>query len=161
MIRLEKMTQASRPQAETLEVEPSQLRFVGTMDEILAISGGAIVPVLIWYRDIAAAGESLAGFFLLDKDYGREHPFANPEDIGFRAFLIDSRFQGKGLGKAVMAQLPDFVRARYPQFHRIALTVNLKNPRALNLYLKQGFQDSGEHFLGGSAGPQHILFLTL
>lgn len=161
MIRLEKMTDASRSLVETLEVEPSQLRFVGTMEEILAISGGAIVPVLIWYKATSADEESLVGFFLLDKDYGREHSFAAVDDIGFRAFLIDSRFQGIGLGKAVMTQLPHFVRGRYPQFRRIALTVNLKNPRALGLYLKNGFNDSGEHFLGGSAGPQHILFLTL
>lgn len=54
MIRLEKMTASTRPLAEALEVAPEQLRFVGTMDEILATAGGAIVPVLVWHRASSA-----------------------------------------------------------------------------------------------------------
>ncbi|MCL2916720.1 GNAT family N-acetyltransferase [Shewanella litorisediminis] len=169
MIRLEKMTASTRPLAEALEVDPAQLRFVGTMDEILAITGGPIVPVLVWHQadraNIAKAeannGEKLVGFFLLDKEYDREHDFAKTTDLGFRAFLIDVHHQGKGLGKAVMQALPQFVKARYPQFERLVLTVNLKNTPARVLYLKNGFIDTENQYLGGSAGPQHILYLPL
>ncbi|ABL99592.1 GNAT family N-acetyltransferase [Shewanella amazonensis] len=169
MIRLEKMTASTRPLAEALEVAPEQLRFVGTMDEILATAGGAIVPVLVWHRassattDIADlnSGEHLVGFFLLDKEYSCEHDFAEASDLGFRAFLIDVHHQGKGLARAVMQALPQFVKVRYPQFRRLVLTVNLKNTPAQDLYLKNGFSDSENQYLGGSAGPQHILYLKL
>jgi GNAT superfamily N-acetyltransferase len=169
MVRLEKMTASTRPLAEALEVAPEQLRFVGTMEEILAIAGGAIVPVLVWHQtdtattDIAetANGEHLVGFFLLDKEYSLEHGFAKASDLGFRAFLIDVHHQGKGLARAVMQALPQFIQARYPQFGRLVLTVNLKNIPARDLYLKNGFIDSESQYLGGSAGPQHILYLPL
>ena len=163
MVRLEKMTASTRPLAEALEVAPEQLRFVGTMEEILAIAGGAIVPVLVWHQSDAANDDSarVVGFFLLDKEYDREHDFANATDMGFRAFLIDVHHQGKGLARAVMQALPQFIQARYPQFGRLVLTVNLKNIPARDLYLKNGFIDSESHYLGGSAGPQHILYLPL
>ncbi|QYJ76721.1 GNAT family N-acetyltransferase [Shewanella sp. FJAT-52076] len=169
MIRLEKMTESNRTLAEALEVAPEQLRFVGTMEEILATAGGAIVPVLVWHQtdtadtDSAEANhsENLVGFFLLDKAYSLEHDFAEATDLGFRAFLIDVRHQGKGLARGVMQALPQFIQTRYPQFHRLVLTVNLKNIPARDLYLKNGFIDSESQYLGGSAGPQHILYLPL
>ncbi|WP_372872671.1 GNAT family N-acetyltransferase [Shewanella sp.] len=163
MIRLEKMTASTRSLAEALEVAPEQLRFVGTMEEILATAGGAIVPVLVWEQTAFDTGinEVLVGFFLLDKDYSCEHEFARVTDLGFRAFLIDVRHQGKGLGKAVMQALPEFVKVRYPQFRQLVLTVNVNNSPARALYLKNGFIDSERHYLGGSAGPQHILYLPL
>ncbi|MBT1444982.1 GNAT family N-acetyltransferase [Shewanella sp. JM162201] len=184
MIRLEKMTESTRALAQLLEVAPEQLRFVGTMDEILAIAGGAIVPVLVWHHpdvnqddtgntaadasadattnsSAADASAEVVGFFLLDKEYDREHEFANASDLGFRAFLIDVRHQGKGFGKAALKALPTFVQTRYPQFQRLVLTVNLNNTLARDLYLKSNFIDSNSHYLGGSAGPQHIFYLPL
>ncbi len=43
----------------------------------------------------------------------------------------------------------------------MVLTVNVRNQVARRLYLRHGFSDSGQLYLGGNAGPQHVLRLDL
>ena len=44
---------------------------------------------------------------------------------------------------------------------RIVLSVNVRNPVAIRTYARAGFADTGELYLGGTAGPQHVFELWL
>ena len=57
--------------------------------------------------------------------------------------------------------LPDVVRRDFPDARSLVLTVNVRNPAARAVYLGGGFVDGGEQYLGGSAGPQHVLRLDV
>lgn len=103
----------------------------------------------------------LAGMFKLDPLYPERHDFADPTDLGLRGMLVDSAFQGLGIGGAVMAALPAYAGALYPEKQRLVLTVNLLNPIAYRTYRGAGFRDEGQIYSGGSRGPQHILWADL
>ena len=60
-----------------------------------------------------------------------------------------------------MAALPGLVTRELPGARTVVLTVNVRNQVARQLYLRHGFTDTGELYLGGSAGPQHVLRLVL
>ena len=77
--------------------------------------------------------------------------------LGIRGFLIDYRHQGQGIAKQALRELPSYAAANYFKFQHLYLTVNCRNLPAYHLYLKSGFQDSGELYWGGSVGPQHIM----
>jgi ribosomal protein S18 acetylase RimI-like enzyme len=68
--------------------------------------------------------------------------------------------QGKGLGKVFLQGLPDAVRAKWPDIQQIMLSVDADNLPALNLYLGQGWIDTGEAYRG-RIGYERRLLLTL
>ncbi len=105
----------------------------------------------------------VVGMFKLDRGYADapRHDFARPGDLGLRGVLVDAAWQGRGIGGAMLAALPDLVRQRYPWAKRLVLTVNLRNSAARAAYLKAGWIDDGGLYLHGDAGPQHILTLPL
>ena len=78
-----------------------------------------------------------------------------------RAFYLDRRFQGRGLGRAAIARIAALVRDRWADVHHVTLTVNVTNVRAREAYLAAGFRDVGERYTGGTAGPQQVLHLTI
>ncbi|MEO8748654.1 MAG: GNAT family N-acetyltransferase, partial [Rhodanobacter sp.] len=84
-----------------------------------------------------------------------------PPTLGLRAFFIDARWQGQGLGKAaVEAMLADLVR-RHPGTRQLALCVGADNCVARRLYLHAGFVESGELYHDGRGQAQHLLLRTL
>lgn len=106
-------------------------------------------------------GEQIAGFFLIDQDYAQHYPFASADSVGLRSFFIDQRFQGLGLAKRSLQALPDYLRAQRIAAAAVFLTVNCKNEAAIPLYRQCGFADTGELYLDGGYGPQHIMRLAL
>ena len=107
------------------------------------------------------ADDTLVGFFRIDLDYARVHDFARPGDLGLRSVIVDRRHQGRGIGSAMIRALPAYLAMHYPQATDLYLTVNLRNPGARKSYLNGGFTDTGAHYLGGDAGPQHIMHMAL
>ncbi len=99
-----------------------------------------------------------AGFFVLDEAPSPADPSA---DLVLRAFFVDRAHQRRGLGGRALTALPDLVTRRLPHARTVVLTVNVRNQVARGLYLRHGFTDDGELYLGGSAGPQHVLRLVL
>ncbi|MFJ5957922.1 GNAT family N-acetyltransferase [Paenarthrobacter sp. NPDC092416] len=77
-----------------------------------------------------------------------------------RGFLIDTRYQGRGLGSLAARAAFDEARkltvALGGDQAGVVLSVNERNPAGINAYAKAGFLDSGQ-YLGGSAGPQRIM----
>ena len=106
-----------------------------------------------------AAG-TVVGFLVIDRGYPAAHPFARAGECGLRSVLIDAARQGEGLGTAAMAGLQGLMAQHYPAAPGLVLTVNTANTAARAVYLKAGFVDTGELWLGGRSGPQHVLRLT-
>jgi ribosomal protein S18 acetylase RimI-like enzyme len=103
----------------------------------------------------------VVGFFQLDTRSVPGAPAA-ADIIGLRALAIDRRAQGQGVGTAAMAQLPAYVRERFPRRRFVMLTVNTDNPAAIALYRHAGFVDAGTGlYHGGRSGPQQVLMLDL
>lgn len=137
-----------------LSVDESQLPFVGITSEIVhaSLSKPLETQWVIYSNEIAV------GFFLLDQDYANTMKDAPAGAVGLRAYFIDQRYQGLGLAKSSLSLITE----EFDSWLSIApcdlyLTVNCKNTIAYQLYQKVGFVDTGELYLGGAAGPQHIM----
>jgi RimJ/RimL family protein N-acetyltransferase len=107
------------------------------------------------------AEEVPVGMFALDRGgYWREFDH-DPRAVLLRAFYVAPEHQGHGYGRAAVGLVPAFVRQHLSDVRRVVLTVNHRNPAALRTYLAGGFRDTGKDYLGGGAGPQHVLELEL
>lgn len=98
------------------------------------------------------------GFLVLDRTPSDADPSA---DLLLRGFFVDAAAQGRGVATRMLALLPDVLRDDFPAARSVVLTVNVRNPVARRVYVRGGFTDAGELFLGGSAGPQHVLRLDV
>ncbi|AIL44966.1 GNAT family N-acetyltransferase [Elizabethkingia anophelis] len=108
----------------------------------------------IMYNDKAV------GFFLLEFAHDRWYKPQDETAALLRSLTLNPEFQGKGIAKEMMIQLPDLVRKQFPDVKEIAFGVNFKNTSAYQMYLKAGYQDSGKSF-DGPKGPQHIMVKEL
>lgn len=133
-----------------IAAHPDQQVFSGGLAELLALPG-RVDP-----HEIRHDGRAV-GLFGIDRDYARRHDFAAPGDLGLRMVTIDAPAQGRGIGTAAMVALADYLPPLYPQARILWLTVNFRNTGALAVYRKAGFVDEGGVWLGGGAGPQHIM----
>jgi GNAT superfamily N-acetyltransferase len=101
------------------------------------------------------------GFFILDASRDVKLYESRSGTVGVRALYIDRDSQGRGIGTAMLRELPDLARRLFPGTERLALTVNVTNPIAVRAYARAGFVDTGRRYLGGALGPQHVLVLDL
>ncbi|MDQ0455195.1 GNAT family N-acetyltransferase [Rhizobium paknamense] len=161
VFRLAPLSRHDRFRVEHLQLPPQQQMFAGTIEAAFA-SDEADVDF-----HMGLAGDEPVCFFKIDRGYAErlaDFDLATagfvPGDLGLRAMIVGSQYQGKGYGKAAMAALPDHLRQHYPA-HNAFLTVNLRNPVAIGVYKKGGWEDTGQHYLGGKVGPQHLFRLRL
>jgi RimJ/RimL family protein N-acetyltransferase len=141
-----------------LRVADEQRAFVGAVADQLAdiahCPGSEAMAILrhdvpIGFYRIETRADSIAG-----------RAFAQPT-LGLRAFFIDQRWQGQGLGQQALAALLSDLATGHPVARQVALTVNVRNVAAIALYRRAGFVDTGELYHGGPAGPQHLLLYAL
>ncbi len=154
MVKIRRLKNSDLEQVIELSVNEDQLKYVGTIEALLEEASDT------WHFHVITDGETVVGFFNIDIDYSHNYAFAKPNELGLRAFFIDSSHQGKGYGKSAIAALLTHLQRSYDQHSSIALTVNQKNLGAYKCYLNGGFEDTGELFYGGAAGPQHIMRLN-
>lgn len=152
MIRLEKLKAPEITEVRSIAVHDDQVKFVGTAKEFLADSDDATHLHVIKHND------QVVGCFKIDIAYAESYDFCIEGSIGLRAFLIDAKHQGRGLGTLAVKALLPYLKENYANYPRIYLTVNAKNPAAHSCYQKAGFHETGEQYLGGAAGPQHIMY---
>ena len=138
-----------------VQVAPEQVVFSGQPVDFLT------PPDPQMDAHVILAEGAVVGFFRIDRDYAPRHDFARPGDLGLRSVIVDRAHQGRGIGSAMIRALPAYLADRYPGATDLYLTVNLRNPGARKSYLNGGFTDTGAHFLGGDAGPQHIMHMVL
>lgn len=98
------------------------------------------------------------GFLVLDDAPSDADPTA---DLLLRGFFVDAAHQGRGVAGRALEALPAAALALRPEARSVVLTVNVRNTAAHTAYVRHGFADTGELYLGGAAGPQHLLRLAL
>lgn len=101
------------------------------------------------------------GMFALDRGgYFREFD-DDPSAVLFRAFYIAPEHQGNGYATAAVSAVRAFVQDRLPDVTRVVLTVQHRNAAAMATYLRNGFVKTGNDYLGGLYGPQHVMALEV
>ncbi len=143
-----------REAALRLAPHPAQEEFSGRADQTLPLAERD--PARHPY--VRLEGGAPVGFLVLDETPSAADPSA---DLLLRGFFVDAGAQGRGVATRAVAALPDVVRRDFPAARTLVLTVNVRNPVARGVYVRGGFVDAGELYLGGSAGPQHVLRLEL
>ncbi|ASK31982.1 GNAT family N-acetyltransferase [Chryseobacterium sp. T16E-39] len=101
-----------------------------------------------------------AGYFALDFGDDKFELTDNPNSVLLRSLSINPQFQGKGVGKAAMIQVDDFVRTHFENCDEIVLAVNQNNISAYELYIKVGYIYEGKTRIGRS-GPQLLMYKKL
>ncbi|WP_188960640.1 GNAT family N-acetyltransferase [Deinococcus aquiradiocola] len=146
-----------------LRAHPEQEQFSGRMPDLLLMAEDApqseAMAVLV--RD-ADGDEVVIGYYRLDfvlgavafRDFGRP-------TVGLRGYFIGAPWQGRGLGTAATRAMIRDLQERHPGIHLLALSVNVRNPAARAVYARAGFVTDPELYLGGAAGPQHVMLLDL
>lgn len=108
------------------------------------------------------ADDRVVGFYRLD--FARNAIIGRhlgAPSVGLRAFLIDARHQGRGIGQRAAVALCEDVQRRHPDRRLLLLLVHCRNLAGIAVYRKAGFFDTGELFGGGRAGPQHLMLRSL
>jgi diamine N-acetyltransferase len=120
-----------------LSVAESQKGFVAPNAVSLA---QALFAPEAWYRAIYC-GEELAGFVMLADESLRSPCPAKPH-IGLWRFMVDERFQGRGIGRAALLQVIAHARAK-GVFTTIELSYVPGPGCPEPLYRSVGFADAG------------------
>ncbi|HKJ31585.1 MAG TPA: GNAT family N-acetyltransferase [Balneolales bacterium] len=154
-----RMTEESdREEVFNLGLKEHQHAYVSPISNILKKleTKSQTIPFLIYKED------HLIGYVQINTNWEDiAHYCEDKQTLGLEAFFLDHSVQGQGLGvpsiKAILEVLPEF----YPDYDKVALTVNCKNEAAIHTYLKGGFRDTGRLYHGGRSGPQHIMVAKL
>jgi diamine N-acetyltransferase len=93
-----------------------------------------------WYRAIYV-GDEAAGFVMLEDESLRSPPPSLPK-VGVWRFMIDARFQGRGIGRAALTQVIDHVR-RKGLFQTLELSYVPGPGCPEPFYLGLGFRHTG------------------
>ena len=143
-------------QVRALQLDPEQRPYVGDTDAILQSLGrdGLTGHVMV-------DGDTAVGFFRLDQQFANSHPFAPPSSVGLRSFFVGNQHQGRGYAKQALLALPQYLPQQGISAAQLMLTVNCKNVSAYQLYQRCNFVDTGELYLDGGFGPQHIMVVRL
>ena len=134
MIHLAEITETNFFAARALSLREDQQRF---LDSPLGILARGSVYRNERARVLAVADEGAVVGLLLVKDMDEE-----PACYDLQQFMIDSRFQGKGYGKAALSLLLDGLR-RERKYADVEVCVDKANAAALALFFGAGFRDTG------------------
>ncbi|MGG1685086.1 GNAT family N-acetyltransferase [Pseudalkalibacillus sp. NRS-1564] len=107
-------------------------------------------PVVIMEKD------QPVGFFVLDRGDDTFSYSDNTKAVLLRAYSINRPEQGRGIAKASLQLLEQFVKRHFPNCHEIVLGVNEDNEAAKKIYLGAGFIHTNKK-KNGRSGPQAIL----
>lgn len=138
-----------------LQLPPAQRGFVGLIEEMTA------EPDLLQDFHIVRHATETVGFFKIDQDFSRTDPRLTPGTHGLRGLLIGGQYQRRGLGTALLEQLPSYLAKTYPDQTGITLRVDDSNQPAIRAYLASGWQLSTMAPFAGRTGPELTLTLRL
>ena len=158
LLRTEPVGTRHRAALLRLRVQPEQRAYVGAVADLLADADAcpASTSLAILYGEevigharIEANARSVAGY----------EP-AQPS-VGLRAFLIDARHQGQGLGTRALATLLNELAVRHPHAREVMLAVDADNTAALALYRRAGFSEARRGYHGAPFPSQRLLWRAL
>ena len=147
MIRFEEITNKNIWKVCALEPFENQKEFVAENIQSLAEAyatrneGNNALPLAV-YND-----NDLIGFIMIGKG-----TVGNPdesdlikENYCFWRFMIDKKYQGKGLGKQTMDAVMSLIRTfPFGEAQKVWLSYEPENTRARDIYLKYGFAETSE-----------------
>ncbi len=119
-----------------LSVAESQRGFVAPNAVSLA---QALFSDAAWYRAIYL-GDEPAGFVMLHDETLRE-PAPEVPEIGVWRFMVDERFQGRGVGRAAMRLVIEHVRTKGVRTLELSYVPGEGSPEPF--YLGLGFRHTG------------------
>ena len=157
VVNYQTLSDAQRKQLDLLEILPEQLPFSG--DIYCALNTLLVRPTADIEGFVLLADQQPAGFLMLKRGEFLPH-WADAGSASLHALQIDRRVQGQGFGKAFLQGLPDAIAAKWPDIRQVMLSVDADNLPALNLYLRQGWVDTGQAYKG-RIGYERRLVLTL
>lgn len=158
LVPVEPHDSALRAAVSALRPRPDQEVFSATAEQTLpaADADPRRTPFAV-----LAAGRPV-GFGVLDRGGYLDELVDEPHRaVLLRAFYLDAAAQGRGLGTAAARAVPGLAARLYPDAELLVLTVNERNAAAAAAYRRAGFADTGARYLGGDAGPQHVLVAAL
>ncbi|MBO9693846.1 N-acetyltransferase [Chryseobacterium sp.] len=139
-------------------LDENQMAFTATAQQALqSISerdDNDAFPVTIFENNVPA------GFFVIDFGKDKFELTDNENSALLRSLSVNPQMQGKGIGKAAMLKVDDFVRDRFRTCDEIVLAVNQKNDSAYHIYLQAGYVYDGKTRIGRS-GPQYLMHKKL
>lgn len=109
---------------------------------------------------VMSVRDDLVGYFCVDLSYGNRVAYVPDGGAGLIDYFVDSRYQGLGIGKQAVAQLPFLLKKDFPNLSAIYLAVNHRNPGAKHCYESAGFKVFGNGYVA-SAGPGDVMKLEL
>jgi len=137
-----------------ITVFEEQARFIPSMAELLNRFIGRDAEAYVYLAGARCDGRA-AGIIVVTPTYETADLKSDGSSLCWVDTLaVDKQFQRRGVGKKLLEHSIAVIKSRHDV---LCLTVDIRNISAKAMYLKSGFQDSGELYLGGSAGPQHIL----
>jgi RimJ/RimL family protein N-acetyltransferase len=104
--------------------------------------------------------EKPVGFFVLDFGQDKFELTDNAASVLVRSLSVNPEMQGKGIGKAAMTGMDDFVRENFKSCDEIVLAVNQRNESAYHIYRAAGYIYEGKTRIGRS-GPQYLMYKKL
>lgn len=131
-ILLKQVTKENWYECNSLEVYKEQ-------EGIVAPNYNSIIISLLydnWHSKCIYEEDVLIGFLL----YGIEEDTGKPMLL---RYMVDKKFQGKGLGKKALLKLLDLIKIEYGNI-KFYTTVSPKNVSAEKLYESVGFEKNGE-----------------
>lgn len=143
LVPYEELTPAQCRHLETLEVHPEQLAFSGDIYGALHALPNKVHPEV---KGFALVSKELPVAFLLLKRGPLLPHWAETGAATLHALQVDKRVQGQGFGKACLRALPAATRKVWPEIDSLMLSVDKDNRPAMDLYLKQGWVDTGEGY---------------
>ena len=82
-------------------------------------------------------GEDMVGYVMVIYDY-------DLEEYNIWHMMIDEKHQGQGYGRAAMERCLTYIAQKpFGASSRVVLTCNRENPKAIGLYKKLGFSETG------------------
>ncbi|MHA6802620.1 GNAT family N-acetyltransferase [Salinifilum ghardaiensis] len=77
-----------------------------------------------------------------------------------RGFVVDARWQGRGVGTAATRAAVELARSRFPTAAALVLTVHIDNAAGQRAYGKCGFEPTGQR-VHGRSGPELVMLARL
>ena len=147
MIRFEEITNQNIWKVCALEPFDNQKDFVAENVQSLAEAyatrneGNNALPLAVYHDD------DLIGFVMIGKGTvgNEDESDLITQNYSLWRLMIDKRFQGKGYGRQTIDAVMDFVRT-YPfgPAEKIWLSYEPENTHARDLYLRNGFAETGQ-----------------
>lgn len=150
MIKLKRITWDNWEDCIALNVKKDQDDFIASNLYSLAQSYVALLNDFLPPMSFAIYNEdTMIGFTMIYHDSAEENEFGDEDCYGICRFMIDKKYQRKGLGKKALYEVIHFIKSR-PQGYgdTVYLSYAPDNLAARRLYKSFGFEETG-HIVDG------------